>query len=383
MAFGEPSQKSALSGTGSTRVLESQSGAMRRAARRLRRGGYARASEQMALAAEQTQLNDRAIRGGSAIRSADAEKDKQSISERSSRVQRALAAGFRPDTQSATGDLLTQRRSLFEEMKAARAAGQDVNQFQDRATGLGVTSEGFERAVGKLPQPIVPTKEQQQPGGTSTAPATPSPSNTNPAGPGAPGGQSPVQDAGTKPPPAAPAAPAAPTTPVESPAAETTPPPTEPPAAGRTAPSPVFEQEAQALIGGLTPKVATSISEGYAGIPQRVQDLATNAKEKYGLEYSEADKRDAEASLRRNLNERTKAEMLTDLRKTNPVLAQEFERFYKASAAITPDSDPREVLSFIREKMGEENVNRATEERTQLARDRKAFIDKLRKAPTA
>lgn len=414
-------RKTQLSGPGSRRSLESAGGSMRRAARRLRRKGFARAAEQMALQAEQQWEADKAARGGRSIRDADAEVANRDLAERSSRMQRALAAGYRPPTQAATGDLLKQRKSLFEEMKAAREAGKDPGQFRDRATDLGITSSGFETAMSKLPKaseikpaapPPPPGQGGQQPttqpggrggaqaptpvspesGTGDAAPTSPVPgAPTSPAGPNAPAGGSPNQGAGSKPatvgggkgntttitkPDGTPVLEGEGELSAETPAAGTaSPSPAEPPAGQST----MLPEERRARIDGLTPDVATSIAEQYGNIPSRVQKVLEQGK-KLGIYKDESDAKDIEASLKRKLNAQAKDEILKDLRKNEPLLADEYENYYNSSSVLNPDSDPREVLNFVREKLEEEDLAGGPQARQRRIQNRISYLKGLRTA---
>ena len=298
---------------GETRSLESGAGARRRASRRLRRKGYTRAAEKMALDAENFALEEKAMQG-SGIRSAEQDMDLTALKKQKSKSERALASGFRPPTKAATGQLLDQRRSLFDEMKAAREAGKDVKSFRDRATKLGVTDVGFESAVSKLPA-------LQTPGEGPTPPATTLPATTPSA-----------------------------TTPSATTPSATTPPATTSPATTPLSPFPPIPTTnlpARNRIGGLPSSLAKSLNEQYLDIPSRMQRLLRTPSGKDLSEDPEAVK-SLEQRLRRRANISARDLLLKGVDPYSKEGAL-LEKYY-AENPNDVDSDPRKLLVELKDE---------------------------------
>jgi len=293
---------------GETRSLESGAGARRRASRRLRSKGYSRAAEKMALDAENLALEEKAMQG-SGIRSAEQDMDLTALKKQKSKSERALASGFRPPTKAATGQLLDQRRSLFDEMKTAREAGKDVKSFRDRATKLGVTDVGFESAVSKLPA-------LQTPGEGPTPPAT----TTSGLGFG---------DVGTA----------------------TTPPATTPPATPPPSPATRKMAPAQNKIWGLPSSLAKSLNKEYLDIPSRMQRLLRTPSGKDLSEDPEAVK-SLEQRLRRRANVSARDLLLkgVDPYSREGMLLEEHYSMFPDD-----DADPREVLTRLKDKQNRDD----------------------------
>lgn len=121
------------------RQLGTESGRMYREARKLQRGGFLRAADQMAANAAQMKMAE--PRG---IRSADTAMAMAPILAREERQRSAIAAGMKPpDT----------KQKLFEDMSAAAGAGKLSDPlgatkfagFESRATQLGVSPADFDR----------------------------------------------------------------------------------------------------------------------------------------------------------------------------------------------------------------------------------------------
>lgn len=71
------------------------------------------------------------------------------------RFQAASAAGYSPPTPAASGQLLQQRIDLFGRMQSAGAS--EAAKMREEARGLGVTSAGFDQALGRVgPAPTAP-----------------------------------------------------------------------------------------------------------------------------------------------------------------------------------------------------------------------------------
>ena len=313
---------------GATRQLESGSGARGRAARRLRRKGFGKAAEKMALDAEELRLKEKELQG-TGFRSAESEADLAALSKKKSRAERAAASGHRPSTEPATGEKLQQRLSLFEEMKAARESGKDVQGFRDRATGLGVTAKGFESAVGKLPALQTP--------GAGPSPTTPPATTPKTAAPAPTTGGLGFGDLGTA----------------------TNPPAATPPAATPPAPTPTKLPPPRNLHGGLPTSLATSISKEYHDISSRMQRLLQTPGGKDLAEDPEAVK-SLEQRLRRRTNISVRDRLL-DGEELDPLSREGIllEEHYRKFPLDT--TDPREVLTRLRDKQDREKYAPAAE----------------------
>ena len=313
---------------GATRQLESGSGARGRAARRLRRKGFGKAAEKMALDAEELRLQEKELQG-TGFRSAESEADLAARTKQKNKIERAAASGHRPSTEPATGEKLQQRLSLFEEMKAARESGKDVQGFRDRATGLGVTAKGFESAVGKLPALQTP--------GAGPSPTTPPATTPKTAAPAPTTGGLGFGDLGTA----------------------TNPPATTAPATTAPATTAPGTNERVGRISGLPAPLATSISKEYHDISSRMQRLLQTPGGKDLAEDPEAVK-SLEQRLRRRTNISVRDRLL-DGEEIDPLSREGMllEEHYREFPLDT--TDPREVLTRLKDKRNREKYAPAAE----------------------
>ncbi len=128
-----------MSSLSTTRRIGTQSGDLRREARRLSRAGAKGAADDVYLASAKRRSTE-----GSAIRT---ERDVTALetAERGlmESQRRAVTGGDASTTQAATGDLLEQRQALHGELKTYG----DTPALRAQATKLGITDSGFQRGL--------------------------------------------------------------------------------------------------------------------------------------------------------------------------------------------------------------------------------------------
>lgn len=343
-------RKTALSGPQAKRSLESRSGSLARASRRLNRKGFRQSAEKLALASELERVDAKDKRGSS-IRSFNAEVSGADEARAAGRIARGIASGV--GFQGAFGDQQQQQQ---------QQPGQP-QQPKGPSTVTGVTSLKFDQAKGDLSETTSPKPQGVAPtaGAPQTGPAAPAPTGVGPK---------PSSTTSSSTSPVTQTAPSTPVTPVpEQPTAPTGP---AAPAGETPVQNPAPEPVNRRSIFGLPAALANRQAEESANVSGERTDKLLARYKQSGLDVPRAE---AEQDARKLLFRSQKREILNELRgflnnrdvtPEDKEIARHFEHYANLAESFDAFgerghemSNAQNVLAFARERAAAEKRERA------------------------